>query len=105
MYDIVLCKLDAFESTVHPFYILPNLCSGEISSELCQSVKMNHQYKVKVLLDLPGININFKKNGKVPLMHIQWSDRLLEDCMQIEELLLSRNANIDAVDDQGVAAR
>ena len=60
---------------------------------------------MKVLLDLPGININFKKNGKVPLMHIQWSDGLLDDCLQIEELLLTKHANIDEVDEQGITAR
>ena len=76
-----------------------------ISSELCSAVEMNLQHKVKVLLGLPGININYKKNGKVPLMHIQWRNKPFEDCLQIEELLLAQNPNIDKVDDQGISAR
>ena len=66
---------------------------------------MNHQHKVKILLDFPVINTNFKENGQVPLMHIQWYDEIFEDCLLIEELLLARNAMIEEVDDQGISAR
>ena len=87
------------------FFYYFYFCSDIISSELCKAVKLNRQSKLKVLIDFPGININFKENGKVPLMHIPWHHEIFEDCLQIEKLLLARNANLDEVDCQGISAR